>query len=414
MVAFQDTLPGSPSTAPSLCAAVQGALQHGFPPGMVAYHPGPPGFYPQQLLYYPAGMAPYQQPAMGAGVGGPHWAAVRGPGLPGPPPRQQGGGGMPGGMAVQARAGGYPHPLQGPYFYPGPGAMPMAPLTPAVSGSQQRQVPMTRSGSSTSASSTGWGGVPLSQSAVDMVAAGVAPSPRGSPRQHAADSRVASGAAAEVSAASSYSAGSSRAAHKGHGGAPTPQAAAEGAAEPEGEASKLESASQAGPSSSGSDDLGEEPAEGGGPGSSGGEGGGSGGPRSSPGGSSSSRRSRGSRERQVWVGVGGASVERGGGRTAGYSACAFRCADDEVGAAQCSNVTAQRRLLWCTTCRNARSTSRRAPVLTGTGKHPQRAWVGCSEGAARPCLAASSLPGAGHGACSPRSADVCITDCGVK
>lgn len=280
----------------SLCATLQGGLQHGFVPGMLPYHPGPQGFYSAQVLYYPAGMAAYQQGPMGAGAGAPQWAAVRGPGMPGPPPRQQGGGGMP----MPAPAGGYPHPMQGPYFFAaGPGAMPMAPLTPASSGSQQRQLPMTRSGSSTSASSTGWGGVPLSQSAAEVVAAGLVPSPRSPPRNHAADSREVGSAAGEAAAMAPGGAASGSAAQARHGDPSLSQAPAAGAAEPEGEASKAESASQADPSSSGSDDLSDERPQGAGPSSSGGEGGSSGGARSSPGGSNSSRRSRSNRERQV-------------------------------------------------------------------------------------------------------------------
>ncbi|KAL4423577.1 hypothetical protein ABPG77_004617 [Micractinium sp. CCAP 211/92] len=265
----------------------QGALQHGFVPGMLPYHPAPQGFYSPQVLYYPAGMAPYQQAPMGTGAGAQQWAAVRGPGMPGMPPRQQNG-------------GGYPHPMQGPYFYAaGPGAMPVGPPTPS-SGSQQRQMPMTRTGSSASASSTGWGGVPLSQSAAEMVASGLVPSPRSSPRKHVADSREvgnAAGEAAGVAASSGASSSAVPTVPRQQGDPALTQAGAAGPAEPEGAASKLESASQADPSSSGSDDMGEERQQGAGRRSSG-EGSGSGGARSSPGGSSGSRRSRGNRERQ--------------------------------------------------------------------------------------------------------------------
>ncbi|KAL4431152.1 hypothetical protein ABPG75_006408 [Micractinium tetrahymenae] len=291
--------PGGNGSLPSPVGGHQGPPQHGFMPGVMPYHPGPPGFYPQ--LYYPAGMAPYQQPPMGAG--GPQWGAPRGPGMPGPPPRQQGGGSVPAGMHMPGPAGAYPHPMQAAYFYPaGPGAMPLAPLTPAVSGSQQRQLPMARSGSGVSASSTGWGGVPLSQSAAEMVAAGLGPSPRSSPRQQAAEERelgaAAAGEAAE-GAASSAAAG-------GEGDHHSCQAAAVAAAGPaaasEGEASKLGAVPREGPGSSGSDDLSDEPGEGAGrsrsvASSSGGEG--SGGVRSSPSGSSSgSRRSRNHRLQQ--------------------------------------------------------------------------------------------------------------------
>lgn len=333
------------SQRPSPCATLQGALQHGFVPGMLPYHPAPQGFYSPQVLYYPAGMAPYQQAPMGTGAGAQQWAAVRGPGMPGMPPRQQNG-------------GGYPHPMQGPYFYAaGPGAMPVGPPTPS-SGSQQRQMPMTGTGSSASASSTGWGGVPLSQSAAEMVASGLVPSPRSSPRKHVADSREvgnAAGEAAGVAASSGASSSAVPTVPRQQGHPALTQAGAAGPAEPEGAASKLESASQADPSSSGSDDMGEERQQGAGRRSSG-EGSGSGGARSSPGGSSGSRRSRGNRERQVR-----------GGRGLPHARLVFELTRTTLAAHSLVNAVLLG-LLPTTMCRSAPSTSRQAPAPTATGR----------------------------------------------
>ncbi|PSC76554.1 MFS general substrate transporter [Micractinium conductrix] len=299
--------------------ASQGGPPHGFMPagGMVLpYHPAYSP-YPQQVLYYPAGMTPYQQPLAGAQ----QWHPQRAPGMPGGgPQRGAGGPGAPAAMhAMQPMqaGGGYGMHLQAAYYYTNGGGM--APLTPAVSASQ-RQLPRAGSSSSASASSTGWGGVPLSQSAAEVLAAGAGPSPRSSPRHQqqsggvggpaAADAGAATAAAASTAAAAAAAASETamRPQHQQHGGQPAsaaaaplppaaaapsaahaPAAAAAGAAEPG-------LPSPAGPSSGSEscDEAGE--ASGGGP-SSGGSSGDSRG-SSSGGSSGGSRRSRGSRERQ--------------------------------------------------------------------------------------------------------------------
>ena len=302
-----------------LQGASQGGPPHGFMPagGMVLpYHPAYSP-YPQQVLYYPAGMTPYQQPLAGAQ----QWHPQRAPGMPGGgPQRGAGGPGAPAAMhAMQPMqaGGGYGMHLQAAYYYTNGGGM--APLTPAVSASQ-RQLPRAGSSSSASASSTGWGGVPLSQSAAEVLAAGAGPSPRSSPRHQqqsggvggpaAADAGAATAAAASTAAAAAAAASETamRPQHQQHGGQPAsaaaaplppaaaapsaahaPAAAAAGAAEPG-------LPSPAGPSSGSEscDEAGE--ASGGGP-SSGGSSGDSRG-SSSGGSSGGSRRSRGSRERQ--------------------------------------------------------------------------------------------------------------------
>lgn len=182
-----------PGTPPQSCnphttglQASPHSPQHGYlAAGMVAYHAAPYGPYGQHVLYYPtaAGMAPYQQPLYQQGPApGAQWHQQR-PGMPGQPQR----GGMPGhaGQQLQqAGPGGYsmgavPRGPPGHYGYAGFPGGPMAPHTPAASGSQQRQPPMAQAGSSSSASagSTGWGGVPLSQSAAEAIVGGAQPRP---------------------------------------------------------------------------------------------------------------------------------------------------------------------------------------------------------------------------------------------
>lgn len=235
------------------------------------------------------------------------------PAGPPPPPGTAGPGMSP---QMQMAPGGY-HPMhQAAYYYAGSGGM--APLTPAVSAGsqlqqqqqQQRQGPLGRAGSSSngSTSSNGWGGVPLSQSAAEAMAqAGMGPSSRGSSPQFPGGAGHNSMAAATAgrearghpqplaSGAEGKQASSARL-------AAVPAAAANGR-EHSGEP---ESASQAGPSSSGSEDLSDEGGQaacGPAASSSGVEEGGGGvgrgsGRGSSSGGSSGSRRSRGNRERQ--------------------------------------------------------------------------------------------------------------------
>ncbi|PRW58157.1 zinc finger CCCH domain-containing ZFN-like isoform X1 [Chlorella sorokiniana] len=287
--------------------------QHGYMmAGMMPFGYGP---YAQQVVYYqPAagmgGLGPYQQPPpmpAPAGQWTPHPNSSSGTGQ-----RRQGGGGPSPAAAMQmgpAGAGGsYPGIPGGPPqfgYYPGG---PSAPHTPAVSGPHQRQSGIGRVSSSSSggASSTGWGGVPLSQSAAEVLA-GAAASPRTTPAV-----RTPSGSL-ELPAASSVTLGvaaSPESGEAGPSGSSLPPAAAasasagrpalpaQQAAEQPGEG---ESASPAGLSSSSSD------AEEGGEqqrrasslaasSSSGGEGG-KGGRSSSGGSSGGSRRSRGSRDR---------------------------------------------------------------------------------------------------------------------
>lgn len=274
------------------------------------------GHYAQQLVYYPpaagmGGLGPYQQPPMPAPGG--QWPPHPSSGSSSGPRRQGAGGPGPAGPMQLGPAGGsggsYPGMPSGPAqfgYYPGGAA---APHTSAVAGSHQRQSGMGRAGSSSSGgtNSTGWGGVPLSQSAAEVLASAV-PSPRTAPAVRTPSGSLELPAATSLGVAASPEAGEAT----GLSSAPVVQAAAAaavrpavlsqhaGAAEQPGEG---ESASQAGPSSSSSD--GEEGGERqqrasslAASSSSGGDGGKGGRNGSSSGGSSGgSRRSRGSRDR---------------------------------------------------------------------------------------------------------------------
>lgn len=288
--------------------------QHGYMmAGMMPFGYGP---YAQQLVYYqPAagmgGLGPYQQPPPMPAPGG-QWPPHPSSGSSSGPRRQGAGAPNPAGPMQLGPGGGsggsYPGMPSGPAqfgYYPGG---PAAPHTPAVSGSHQRQSGMGRAGSGSSGG-TGWGGVPLSQSAAEVLA-GAVPSPRTTPAVRTPSGSLELPAATSLGVAASPEAGeaagpssatvvqaAAAAAAAGRPAMPSPQASA---AEQPGEG---ESASQAGPSSSSSD------AEEGGErqqrasslaasSSSGGDGGKGGRNGSSSGGSSGgSRRSRGNRDR---------------------------------------------------------------------------------------------------------------------
>ncbi|KAI7839733.1 hypothetical protein COHA_006537 [Chlorella ohadii] len=285
--------------------------------GMVPFGYGP---YAQQLVYYPSaagmgGLGPYQQPPPMPAPGG-QWQPHPGSSSNSSGPRRQGAGGPSPAGAMQmgpASGGGYPGGPNGPpayAYYPGG---PSAPHTPAVSGSHQRQSGMGRAGSgrSASVSSTGWGGVPLSQSAAEVLAGAVA-SPRTTPAVRTPSGSLELPAASSVTLGPAASPEGGEAAAPGGSSSVPAAAAAAAAARPAMPAQQAaaaeqpgegESASQAGPRSSSSD--GEEGGERqrrasslAASSSSGGDAGKAGRNGSSSGGSSgSSRRSRGSRDR---------------------------------------------------------------------------------------------------------------------
>ncbi|EFN59500.1 expressed protein [Chlorella variabilis] len=303
---------GRPGPMHSPTAAHQAAQQHPYMAGMVPYGYAP--YHGQQVLYYPAGMAPFQQQPMPAGA--PQWHR---PGMPGGarPQQQQAGGGPAGGMGVGPIGVAGPqhmgYPMQ-PYYYAAAGA-PM----PLPSNGQPRPAPMPRAASGSSGS-TGWGGVPLSQSSAEVMV-GAVPSPRSTQSMQSAQELPPAGSSQELPLARS------RAASSGVGDKEEPAVVAAALAAAEGQAREAvavvavaqqaaaaaepESASQAGPSSTegGSEEDGDAQqlagsVAAGSISSSGGEGAvaaaGSGRRTGSSSGGSSggSRRSRGSRERQ--------------------------------------------------------------------------------------------------------------------